>query len=99
MTSATVRSPIAEEDDPDVCAIISLLERESSAFWEKDYEAYASCWLHSSCSRRVGWWSLGGVTYRCGWDEIGERARAQFQLNPAPNPSATLLHRENFQFG
>lgn len=37
-------------------AIMQLIDKESSAFWEKDFEAFASCWAHEDYIRTMGWW-------------------------------------------
>jgi hypothetical protein len=35
-------------------AIIAVLEGESEAFWKKDFEKYASFWVHGEHVRTVG---------------------------------------------
>ena len=44
---------------------------------------------------RAGWWKRGGVTWRQGWEDISERIKQQFAANPASNPSAEKVRREN----
>ena len=56
-------------------AILDLMAAESDAFWNKDYDAWARCWVQAPYVIRAGWWSLGGVTFRRGWQELSERTR------------------------
>jgi DNA-binding CsgD family transcriptional regulator len=77
-------------------AILRLIEDETAAFWNKDWEAFEKCWVHEPYLRRVGWWSLGGVTYREGWEEFARLVQARFRDNPEPNRSAVEVRRENF---
>lgn len=79
----------------DVAAILAVLDAESAAFWAKDLEAYARCWVDADYVRRTGWWSLGGVTWRVGWSEIEDRTRQQFRSFPDANPTPLTLRREN----
>jgi DNA-binding CsgD family transcriptional regulator len=76
-------------------AILALIAAETTAFWNKNYDAWAQCWVQAPYVRRIGWWSLGGVTYRAGWDEIGKRMRDLMDENPLPNSSAAEVRREN----
>jgi DNA-binding CsgD family transcriptional regulator len=85
--------PGAAEDDRE--AILRVLEAETVAFWNKNYDAWAQCWVQAPYIRRIGWWSLGGVTYRAGWDKIGGRMRELMEENPLPNSSAADVRREN----
>jgi hypothetical protein len=75
--------------------IIGVLDRESAAFWNKDYEAWAACWVHAPYVRTLGWWQRGGVTVIEGWDALRERMLANFRANPDPNPTAIQVRREN----
>jgi hypothetical protein len=74
---------------------VQVLEAETRAFWEKDFEAFAACWVDADYVRRAGWWARGGITWRRGWAEMAERTRAQFAENPEANNSATEVRREN----
>lgn len=81
--------------DADKAAIISRIKTETRAYWEKDWETWVNCWVHQPYVRREGWWSLGGITRRIGWDEVRERMRSQFQKYPEPNRSAYEFRMEN----
>ncbi|HTV68873.1 MAG TPA: helix-turn-helix transcriptional regulator [Rhizobiaceae bacterium] len=86
---------MASGNDRDVEAILKLLRAESEAFWNKDIEAYKRCWVNAPYVRRTGWWSLGGVTWRVGWDEIERRTREQFAAFPEKNATPETMWREN----
>lgn len=40
---------------------MQLVERESEAFWDKDFQAYDDFWAHVDYSRTIGWWAAGGT--------------------------------------
>lgn len=82
-------------DENDRQAILEVMARESAAFWNKDYEGWANCWVQAPYVCRTGWWSLGGVTLRRGWNELSDRTRQAIADNPKPNPTAGEFRREN----
>lgn len=83
-------------NDPQGAAeVMAVLERETQAFWQKDFAAFADCWVDADYVRRAGWWARGGITWRRGWDEMAARTRAQFAENPEENASAAEVRREN----
>jgi limonene-1,2-epoxide hydrolase len=85
-----------ETNDPVRAAeVLAVLEAETRAFWEKDYDAFARCWAPEAYVRRGGWWQRGGVGWRRGWDEIAAITREQFAENPDVNVSAKAVRREN----
>ena len=86
---------MADEKDEDREAILKVVEDETTAFWRKDFEAWARCWVQAPCIRRFGWWTLGGITHREGWDRIGGRMRELMDQHPEPNRSAAEVRREN----
>lgn len=67
-------------------AIMQLIDKESSAFWEKDFEAFASCWAHEDYIRTMGWWAAGGITVVEGWEERGGRTKKFMEDFPEKNP-------------
>jgi len=77
-------------------AIVKVIEEESAAFWNKDFEGIARHWVHAPRARHMGWWSRGGVSVMNGWREIGARIKWQMEANPEPNPTARTVRRENF---
>jgi len=76
-------------------AILGVIARESEAFWEKDYDAWAGCWLQASYVRMVGWWARGGVTIIEGFDALSARIKENLRANPDPNPTASQVRRED----
>ena len=77
-------------------AILNVIATESTAFWNKDFEAWAQCWVHASYIRLLGWYPAGGVSYQARWDTISAHAREQWLENPVPNPNAFKVRREDF---
>lgn len=75
--------------------IMQLIENESKAFWKKDFEGYASCWVHEDFIRTLGWWEAGGVTVVEGWEERSNRTKTHMKNSPKENPTATQVRREN----
>lgn len=76
-------------------AILKVLEGESAAFWNKDFDGYASYWLHEDYIRTLGWWKQGGVTVVEGWEERGSRTKSHMETSPEQNATATQVRREN----
>ncbi len=76
-------------------AILAVIEGESAAFWNKDYDKWASYWVHEPYIRTMGWWQDGGVTVVEGWDQRAERSKGNFTKSPEANPTATRVRREN----
>jgi hypothetical protein len=79
----------------DAEAIMQVIAAESAAFWSKDYDAWASFWVHSSHVRFMGWWEQGGVTVLEGWEAVGAQMREVMTASPEPNPTAADVRREN----
>jgi SnoaL-like domain len=85
-----------ESNEPAVAAeILAVLEAETRAFWEKDFEAFSQCWAPEAYVRRGGWWQRGGVMWQRGWDGIADITRQQFADNPDLNASASAVQRQN----
>jgi hypothetical protein len=75
--------------------IMQVIANESSAFWKKDFEDYASYWVHEDFIRTMGWWEAGGVTVVEGWEERSKRTKSHMENSPEENPTATAVRREN----
>jgi hypothetical protein len=73
--------------------ILQLIETESKAFWDKDYNKWAACWVHEPYIRTMGWWKDGGVTIVKGWEERGPRTKGFMKEFPEPSPQN--VRREN----
>ena len=76
-------------------AILTVIEEESAAFWNKDFEKFAACWVQGPHIRTMGWWETGGVTVVEGWEERARRTKAHMEASPEPNPTATNVIRKN----
>jgi hypothetical protein len=76
-------------------AVMHVIESETNAFWQKDFATWERCWLHSASIRMMGWWARGGIHVTVGWDALSDNIRTLMLANPAPNPSAALVRREN----
>lgn len=85
----------ANESQSDAIAIMQVISEESSAFWNKDFETWSQCWLHTPNIRMIGWWARGGVTVIEGWEALSSRVQATMAVNPESNPTATNVRREN----
>lgn len=76
-------------------AVMSVIEAETKAFWDKDYAAWAECWAHTPFIRMLGWWEQGGITVTEGWDNLSQSIETLIKDNPIPNPTAAQVRREN----
>ena len=56
-------------------AILAVIEGESAAFWNKDYDKWSSYWVQEPYIRTMGWWKDGGVTVVEGWNQRAERSK------------------------
>ena len=79
----------------DSAEIMATIVGETAAFYNKDFNAWASEWVHAPYVRVVGWWPKGGVTVREGWDVVSGEVRQLMKESPNPNPTATQVRREN----
>lgn len=80
---------------PDEQAVMAVIAAETTAFWMKDYAAWAACWLHTPAARRFGWWARAGIRHVEGWDAINSNMQRQMENNPTPQPLAANVRREN----
>ena len=76
-------------------AIMEVIQAESEAFWDKDFDRYASHWVQEDYIRTMGWWEAGGVTVVEGWEERGRRTKEHMDQSPDENETATKVRREN----
>lgn len=76
-------------------AILAVIDAETRAFWAKDFATLSRCWLQEDFVRRAGWWEAGGITWRKGWQTIGERMKRQMDNSPQASTVAQTLRREN----
>lgn len=83
----------AKQFDRDSAEIMATIVSETAAFYNKDFNAWASQWVHAPYVRVVGWWPKGGVTVREGWDVVSGEVRQLMKESPKPNPTATQVRR------
>ena len=76
-------------------AILDVIQKESTAFWNKDFESYASCWVHADYTRSEGWWKQGGISVVEGWKTNAENTKKMMKESPDPNPTASRVRRKN----
>jgi hypothetical protein len=76
-------------------AVMRVIETETNAFWHKDFEAWANCWLHAPHVRMMGWWARGGISVVEGWEAHSSKIKRLMDANPTPNPEAAKVRREN----
>jgi DNA-binding CsgD family transcriptional regulator len=81
--------PSAKEDRQ---AIMQVIEAETTAYLNKNYEAWSRCWVHGPQIRHWGFFGPGGIVVREGWEDHGERMRQFMAANPMP--SVATIRRE-----
>jgi len=75
--------------------IIDLIEAETVAYMEKDFEAWARCWTHLPETRRFQASVADGMRVDVGWREFGATMKDRLARNPEPNVSHTKISRTN----
>ncbi len=87
--------PAGASTSPEAQAIMQVIEAETAAFWNKDYAAWAACWLPVPAIRMMGWWARGGINITEGWDALSGNIKRLMAENPEPNPTAAQVRRAN----
>jgi DNA-binding CsgD family transcriptional regulator len=87
---------IAAKLDAEQLAVFAVIQAETRAFFTKDFDGFARCWVHEPYIRRLGWWTRGGVSDRWGWDDLGARTRRAMLDFPDYNRSADEVTYDNF---
>ena len=83
--------------DQDKDAILELIERETTAFLNRDFDAWAACWVHDEAVRRLAALTGGVTDYQEGWATGSDAIRNIFEKFPLPNPEAArAIRRSNF---
>jgi DNA-binding CsgD family transcriptional regulator len=87
----TVRGLDAERDR---AAILRVIEEETAAYFAKDYETWARCWVITSSSQR--WMRIGGGGNLV-WsgEDYAKRMKEGMDRSPAPSRSASDVRRDN----
>jgi DNA-binding CsgD family transcriptional regulator len=70
----------------DVESIWQTLIIENTAWWMRDFDTYASCFLQSPRFRFHAWVREEGMTIRTGWEPFAKRTREDIRRDPIPNP-------------
>lgn len=73
---------VAVSDDE--AAITQLIHANRIAIWTRDFAAWSNCFVHAPYTSRWGWWSLGGVFTRRGFDDIAGRLQREMVERPEP---------------
>lgn len=76
-------------------AILELIERETTTFLCRDFEAWADCWIHDEGVRRLGALMGGLMDYQEGWVTGSDSVRNIFEKFPIPNPAAAQTIRRS----
>lgn len=85
-TNAKLRSIPVLNGGGDAETIWQTLITENAAWWTRDFDAYAACFLHSPSFRFHAWVREEGMTIRTGWDAFAKRTREDIIRDPIPNP-------------
>lgn len=90
-------SIIQDNYDADETEIIELIKCESQAFYERDFQAWADCWLQHEDLNRFGS-CVGGMDVQMGWDATSNMIKEMMAQVPIPNPAAAAnVRRENIR--
>lgn len=90
-------SIIQDNFDADEAEIIALIKRESQAFYERDFIAWANCWHQHEDLNRFGS-CVGGMDVQMGWDATSKMIKEMMAQVPIPNPrAAENVRRENIR--
>ncbi|WP_419912435.1 LuxR C-terminal-related transcriptional regulator [Hoeflea sp.] len=95
-TDAPSSGPPVENDD-DRREILDLLERETAAFFEKDYDTWADCWLKSPDSLVAQASVADGMRVQYGFEQYRMAMQDRFARFPEPNTSFQHMRRENMR--
>lgn len=86
---------MAHAMDDERARILKVIEAETEAYFNKDFEAWARCWVQEPYACRLAWYARGGATIHRSWQAESEEMRLSMRTFPAPNRSAREVRREN----
>jgi DNA-binding CsgD family transcriptional regulator len=81
-----LRSIPVLQNTEDAEAIWQTLAIENAAWWMRDFDAYAACFLQSPRFKFHAWVREEGMTIRNGWDIFAQRTREDIDRDPISNP-------------
>jgi len=86
------------QDDPDQDAIMAVIEDECAAFFERNFERWAGCWVHSDIAQRLSTMGNGQIFRHKGWLEKSQIIARIMADDPRPNfVDGDRMLRENVQ--
>ena len=62
----------------DTAAIVKVIEAETAAYFNKDFAAWARCWVQTPHVRHWGWYPHSGIQVLDGWEANSEYMRAEY---------------------
>ena len=81
---STARPVVEHRSDSE--AIWQAIATEIEAFWMRDFEVFASCFVQSPRFRFHAWVRVGGITIREGWDNFARSILTDIAQDPDANP-------------
>lgn len=100
-TNSIVKEEFNEVKEKD--AIMSVIEEETTCFFDRNYECWKKCWLHEDYALQA-WNGSDGTYYAAvGWDEINNGGKAYIEAAIKNTPeeqsknSHPIVKRENIQ--
>lgn len=78
-------------------AIKNVIESESKHFWGRDYEGWASLYVHAPYT---SWTSAtkDGVRHFTGWESWSNQVKELFQSDPKPQEYEGVVFKYNYKF-
>jgi ketosteroid isomerase-like protein len=86
---------MAKVKGDDKAAVMKVMREEAAAFWNKDYKAWARCWVHAGYVRHNTPSSNGGVAIIKGWGTISKLIKKLIEENPKPSAMAAKMRLKN----
>ena len=63
------------DQSADEAELIALIHRNRIAIWTNDFDLWETCFVHEPYLTRWGWWRVGGVFVRQGFEELRQLVR------------------------
>lgn len=83
------------DNEADRAAIIRLLDADTQAYLERDYEAWAACWAQTPDTRRFLASVTGGMRVDEGWETLGRLHKESFAKHPNTEILPDQIQRKN----